>query len=89
MADADNGRRLRAILAQLIGGSLNWEDGRSTGKVFSVGAAQNVGRFWCRYPARLLCLWASGGHLVYKRVDYGLGLMVMVSGEVPFGVTTL
>eukprot|EP00962_Isochrysis_galbana_P009716 scaffold2705_cov109-Isochrysis_galbana.AAC.9 len=24
------------------------------------GAAQNVGRFWCRYPARLL--WASGGH---------------------------
>eukprot|EP00962_Isochrysis_galbana_P046912 scaffold19001_cov117-Isochrysis_galbana.AAC.1 len=24
------------------------------------GAAQNVGRFWCRHPARLL--WASGGH---------------------------
>eukprot|EP00962_Isochrysis_galbana_P051130 scaffold22463_cov149-Isochrysis_galbana.AAC.1 len=24
------------------------------------GAVQNVGRFWCRYPARLL--WASGGH---------------------------
>eukprot|EP00962_Isochrysis_galbana_P026844 scaffold8366_cov121-Isochrysis_galbana.AAC.6 len=24
------------------------------------GAAQNVGRFWCRYPIRLL--WASGGH---------------------------
>eukprot|EP00962_Isochrysis_galbana_P016000 scaffold4572_cov130-Isochrysis_galbana.AAC.2 len=47
-----------------IGGSRNWEDGRSTGKVFSVfGAAQtaqNVGRFWCRHPARLL--WASGGH---------------------------